>query len=372
MAAGSSKPDHCFHVALMKAKRKPSSRQGAKPFVSDEILFECSLEADGCSISRTELRAIYLNISQAISFTNRLEPTDKASDLIQSRRTINGSVEEWSELGREFIKHLNSARVICAELSAISAFAKPHPCIQSLFEIAERFDIEFKDNYSAVVSSPREVGLDRISQAFNEFNASENVDRLKRLSANSRRKCNKVLNSFKTYLKALLKKWKRVLMVRLDLFYRQEFARNYARCTHQRIAADRVKFLDLIRRNYPDFVGYAWKLEVGLLRRWHLHTLLCFNARNVWRDVQIGRTLGERWKEITEGEGNYFNCNGKRTQYKFDAIGEVRVDDAKKIGYLIEQVVPYMTKPDYVIGVDLPDGGRSFGKGQIQSAWLEL
>lgn len=374
---------------------KPYLGKQDHAFVPGEMLEHCGIEAmSRGTLSRTEISAIYRSIKNAVAFVSKLKANHRPEDLIREYKDSRGKRHlQWTKLGSSFIEHLHQARRVYSDLSCFTPhtaviredeasvfryngiplitvptfipFLKPHPCIKALIDASPSFEDAFPTYRHPSLTTPTSATYKCIAGAFQAFTAPTQLEALKKAADNSRRNCNKTYTSLKRYLLALLQRYKRLLVVRLDLYYRQPYAQDNQVCTHQRISADRVQFLHVIRRYYPAFVGYAWKLEVGIQRHWHAHMLLCFDGDDVRLDAVIGRRLGDAWIQLTEGQGDYFNCNGKRHQYKHDAIGVIHANRPDEVALLLGPPATYLTKIDYYAGLELPDGARTFGKGQL-------
>ncbi len=84
----------------------------------------------------------------------------------------------------------------------------------------------------------------------------------------------------------------------------------------------------------------------------------------------MGKALGEQWEAITDGQGNYYNCNSRRVQYQewgTDGIGMVHYADTDKQALLL-RALGYLTKPDEQILATLPAGRRTFGRMERPTA----
>ena len=77
--------------------------------------------------------------------------------------------------------------------------------------------------------------------------------------------------------------------------------------------------------------------------------------------------IGERWKNITDGNGIFFNCNQKKDQYSELGIGIINYHDTELREALEKNVAGYLTKTDYYARMIAPDNGRTFFKGVIKT-----
>ncbi|MBN3777353.1 inovirus Gp2 family protein [Burkholderia sp. Ac-20345] len=105
-------------------------------------------------------------------------------------------------------------------------------------------------------------------------------------------------------------------------------------------------------------MGFAIKLEYGLDKTYHFHVIVILNGDVVAEDISITEMICDYWKNtITNSKGGAYNCN--KASYKECGIGSVRYSD-EKLRILEAKVVPYVTKPDFYIGMVKPEGHRSF------------
>lgn len=184
------------------------------------------------------------------------------------------------------------------------------------------------------------------------------------------RTSNKNYRELRRYIQAHFDRYARLAIVRLDFGYLKKYhtaANGEIPITYEDVKQHWAALLKYLRSKLPvrGFEGFAYKLEYGLEKGFHLHVMLIFDASKVREDVTIARLVGEVWKnEITTGRGLYFNCNAFKSGYKRCGIGIINHDD--KWGREgLEAAAFYLTKPDYYVTVMTPDGGRSFGKGNM-------
>lgn len=89
-----------------------------------------------------------------------------------------------------------------------------------------------------------------------------------------------------------------------------------------------------------------------------------FNGSKVRGDITLARRIGELWeKEITNGQGLYFNCNAITGTYTQSGIGDIHYTDQTKRAAL-QKAIAYITKVDAAVRLILPQGARTFGRGE--------
>ncbi|MBE0508848.1 MAG: inovirus-type Gp2 protein [Marinospirillum sp.] len=176
---------------------------------------------------------------------------------------------------------------------------------------------------------------------------------LHRLNDNQKRLAESNLQSALKYLDDLKQKYPRLLVVRLDLYYRAKHQQNK---TLANLQSDRDKFLNNRHRYeyFDSLVGYVWCFEYGNKKTVHCHMLLLFDGKHRCKDEWIGRQLGERWEEITKGHGGYFNSNAsdsKSRLRKWQASGGEYLDNLKQVfGVQRGQALMLMTHKNLLKG----------------------
>lgn len=160
------------------------------------------------------------------------------------------------------------------------------------------------------------------------------------------------------HLKDMKRAFPKLMVIRLDLWYRE----GCEQLPMGRILTDwRLLKARIGEDFHTSFLGYALKLESGVKRGPHIHALLIFNAAVVRQDVTIAKMVGERWVDVTNGLGYYFNCNDKAyvNRLKHRGVGVfTTLDDVTIAGF--EAVANYITKPDHLVRWMMPDVTRFF------------
>lgn len=187
---------------------------------------------------------------------------------------------------------------------------------------------------------------------------------------NCRRAVSKNAKGLDDFIDSLFVLHSRMLVIRLDVGYLLDYlqSQNFV------IGLDRVKrdfsaFLRGLRRGRlkESVCGYVWKLEFGPTKQYHYHLMIFLDGARHQEDVRLCEEIGEVWsKEITNGEGCYFNCNRQKERYSRRGIGMISWNDTELIENL-KWAGRYLVKKDLLIRPNLNDKERMFGKSSVSS-----
>lgn len=172
----------------------------------------------------------------------------------------------------------------------------------------------------------------------------------------------------------------RILVVRIDLGYLNEYRSEITLATAQE---HRDRLLDNKRRNHALFghlLGYSWSLEHGSCKYddrggsgYHHHFLWFYDGAYRQEDISLGIGIANYWNGvITNGMGHCYISNfDKEKLAKMDClgIGMIHRDDCSLRHNLLEHVAGYITKASEISDTrsGLPNGGefRTFGRSQL-------
>lgn len=191
----------------------------------------------------------------------------------------------------------------------------------------------------------------------------------RRIIRNYQRNTDNAMKSTNGLIDQLFQRHGRLLVIRVDFGYREEFNEsNSLEVLYEQAKADREHLFENIRSNHTlfgdDYLGYIWKLEFGLYKKLHYHFVFFFNGAKVLRDIVKAWYIGEYWKNvITNGRGTYFNCNAKKGDYIYPGIGAIDYDDGVAVDNL-KFAMSYLAKPDYTVKMIANDGDRVFGRSE--------
>ncbi len=154
---------------------------------------------------------------------------------------------------------------------------------------------------------------------------------------------NRRKQSTEKYIDALFENNSKICGIRVDLKYKQEFAKDISLDVINR---DLKRMLDNRRSNKNVFgnnLGYVIKKEVSDSGNLHLHALFLEDGNKVQKAAYKADQIGKYWNDsITKGKGCYENCN--RRNYENNGIGIIDYKDKEKVNNLKEHVVSYFYK----------------------------
>lgn len=289
-----------------------------------------------------------------LSILNRIANSD--AEAISVIRASYCKISKTGHLLEEAVRGLSGLK------KGISEHQQLHPTIQlfsttlnahNLAETLELWNI-----------TPHEA--DVINSWLRQFRTEVKSVSHKRKLRSFQRAASKNLAGALAYVDHLFEHHSRLLVMRVDLSYQKVIVKNNV------VSADmtRLHRKRLFKRvqSHPLFqhcLGYIWKLEYGQYKGFHYHTCFFFDGSKVRGDVTLARRIGEFWRnEITEGKGLYFNCNAIANSYAQSGIGDIHYTNQAKRGTL-QKIITYITKVDTAVRLSLPQGARTFGRGEF-------
>ncbi|MEQ6289641.1 inovirus-type Gp2 protein [Vogesella sp. GCM10023246] len=173
------------------------------------------------------------------------------------------------------------------------------------------------------------------------------------------------------YIAKAFKKHARILWIRLDvgyLSYHKDTTlldRNFATFEGIKQQIQVLLKQDAIHGLFKNRIGYMYKIEHGHNKGYHGHILIALDGRHHCQGISIAKTIGEHWKEITDGKGVYYNCNQRWEGSTYSGIGMVHREEKEKRTHLL-RAAGYLTKPDDFIRLTTEKGARSFVTGRMK------
>jgi len=181
--------------------------------------------------------------------------------------------------------------------------------------------------------------------------------------------------NLESYVRSLLNHYSKLLFVRVDLKYSQETSHTV---TIEDFNRHMSKLRELIGNKQTCFThlqGNAWALEQGYENGGlHCHLLLIYDGSERQSDWFIAKEVGEKWQEITNGMGTYYNYHSVENKQKYQVndclgIGMISRDNPVQVENAVCTAL-YLTKPEKIgqhLKVWLPSM-RTFGHGIYRTA----
>lgn len=180
------------------------------------------------------------------------------------------------------------------------------------------------------------------------------------------------------YCRSIISKCSRILVVRMDLGYLEEYA---GRINIDDIYDDLDVLLNRIQNKdgiFKHVIGYAWGIEQGgKSKGFHCHLAIIYD--NAYRDGSAGywgNEIIELWRDITRGYGQGYNCWNRESVAKLQRRGELGIGVIHRRDPL--EVQNFIKALEYVADHDKrtlqylrvkPIGRRVFGKGQLRAGY---
>jgi len=219
-------------------------------------------------------------------------------------------------------------------------------------------------------SAKERRGYEYFNELVETLRARLNEPTVKRRIGRRKEDCKSNYRSVVTYMLKHLEMCRKLLVLRLDVGYRNGVDRPDLRSvkTVQEARADMRRFFANGRHNalFMHIVGHIGKLEYGRTKGYHFHIVIVMDGRKVRMDSYWARKFGFYWVDcITKGEGLFFNCNrGKRKRYGDKVgIGMVNYRDTAMQGRMFNALA-YLTKEEQNVRVRLK-GQKNFFRGTM-------
>ncbi|MFG0635331.1 YagK/YfjJ domain-containing protein [Acinetobacter soli] len=182
--------------------------------------------------------------------------------------------------------------------------------------------------------------------------------------------------SLQQNLTELIQHYSRLLFVRVDLYFSAEAQVDLTihRC-HQylQILLNRLSNRDGC---FQDLQWWAWALEQGAQRGYHIHLLLIYDGHKHQQDEYLALQVGHYWKDdLTAGEGEFYTANQAAFKAQYQArgclgIGMIHRDHPNEVANALAAAV-YLANPEkqqQMLRAKLPNM-RSFGTAQFRVSW---
>lgn len=229
----------------------------------------------------------------------------------------------------------------------------------------------------------------------NSLQIKLNTSNFKREITNRKKRISDNKTSLLKYIKSLFEYRSRLLVIRIDLSYAQDKMEKglgsktgfFTLANNEKIDlfdglknrsklllwADetqkhRKELIKQLNKQYKkDLVGYVWKLEYGADKGFHYHTIFFLDGSIYRQDINIARSIGETWKNLTNNTGIYWNLNAEKDRFEKNqrvATGMIKHND-KTLRENLNRMATYLVKSDYFIKTVLNQKSHTYDRGQI-------
>lgn len=265
----------------------------------------------------------------------------------------------YSQLGKRLLNSLN-----LDIFSAVAQFplCKLNPYVEAFIESTRSLWGGWGESDIRRLSV--EDAISTLNSAVRSIRKIASSNDFKRELAKCQRSSNKNWRSLNNYITLLFGEYPRLLAVRVDFHFSEEAN---AKIGYGEAKGYLKRYIAAMKTNpiFRSKVGYAWKMEYGLDRGYHVHFVFFMNGAEVREDVTFGKMFGELWKQkITEGKGTYHNCNAWKSKYRQLGIGMIHRGDTERREALLH-AVHYLVKNDYYLYFDKTKTGKNFSTGEV-------
>lgn len=335
--------------------------------LDDENLIDQMVEGQWALMTTEEGGDILIKSDESSLIYDVCSVIQVVMGLLSKRETVTvnrSGRRSLTPLGRKTLECLRIDFTCLAVKFSAEAF---NPYVSAFARAIER--LRSDDAFWGVSAYPSNLVMDDAVKTFqilkDEILGADDGGALKNTLRNSERNARKNLAGLSLYVDALLDRYSRLVVVRVDLRYEIGEV-NWKEGSADIARSDFNTFLRFVKgkRFGKDVCGYVWKLEYGPLQGWHYHFLLFLNGARHREDVSIAKELGDAWVEITQSKGCYFNCNARKEKYNKPALGVVSWRDLDKVQNL-KMTAGYLAKSDLLIRPNLAGGERALGKGRM-------
>ncbi|MFK3867205.1 inovirus-type Gp2 protein [Psychrobacter faecalis] len=250
------------------------------------------------------------------------------TDILANTISFNETMDKLNGLYNPFMNHLNTE--LSYSRAVIAFFSSTQAIVGDTYPENVIWDHDKTQRFIDILSCYRK-DIENERQAF-----------IYQESYNKR--------ELKNYVHSLINHYSRLLFIRIDLKYVKETSHHVS---IEDFDCHMRKFRDLIGNKktcFEHLQGYAWALEQGGIEGGlHCHLLLIYDGSERQNDWYLAKEVGEKWKMMTGGLGEYYNYHDTETKQKYEkngklGIGMIYRDNAKKVENAVTSAL-YLTKP---------------------------
>lgn len=127
------------------------------------------------------------------------------------------------------------------------------------------------------------------------------------------------------------------------------------------IAARRDKMLKHLQRTFKtDLLFYAWKIEYGRQKGWHIHWFIMLDGSRHQDQTNIPFHIAKHWDAVIGNGATHTQNINAMSSGGHSGLQVMHYSDPRLWKHLV-RIADYLTKVDYTIKLRLPAGMRTFG-----------
>jgi hypothetical protein len=172
-------------------------------------------------------------------------------------------------------------------------------------------------------------------------------------------------DSMSRYAVYLLKKYKRLLVLRVNFYYLKEFV---GAISEEEARRDINRLLRNRRHNgsvFDDMVGYICRIEWAPDTRYHFHVMFFLDGDKARKHVYRADEIGKYWaNSITKGKGRFHNSNRDIFKFPWCGVGMIHFSSQVEIDNL-QKAISYLTKKEQEILANALGHDRNLMRGNI-------
>ncbi len=300
----------------------------------------------------------------------------KIDKLFNTISTPSGSRIKATTEGQAVINALRTIEYLTGRYP----FHEFNPYVEVFVSCYKQSNLQYiLPDFEIQVNTQQHVVVEELNKFVYAVRSGINDPVFKRKINSFKRVVNKNYASLNQYISAQFLNHARLLVLRIDFAYQgggiSSFFENNQdippAVSYEEVRQHRDQLITAIKKDLckESLVGYAWKLEYGLMKGYHTHMIFFLDGSKVREDITIADMIGHHWvNEITGGRGLFYNCNRAKHRYKSCGIGMISHHEVDKIKGL-RLAAQYITKTEYymqfvitrVAPTHVKD--RTFGKG---------
>lgn len=148
-----------------------------------------------------------------------------------------------------------------------------------------------------------------------------------------------ILKDVNEHMEGLFQRFSKLLPFRIDFAYKKGTPSFGYSCKHSMC----MEIYRLLSETQTMLAGYYWVMEYTPDKGLHIHFIGYLDGQRYKKSYRLSRQLGDIWRRITEGEGDFHLCRAKdkypvRIDHVIHYSDKSAVDDLRyALSYLAKQ-----------------------------------